>query len=852
MTIYRCGKALVALVGAYAVLSGVPTPAPAQGDSVTVAAGARYAAGGTRRSLLGSDYRQLWTTPIRVPVLDPDTFAGGLTPLEEGGGLQTVSLHLQGADGREYGFRSVDKDQDRAVPPDVRRTVVSRIIQDQVSALHPGGALVADRLLDAVGILHASPRLYVMPDHPFLGEHREKFAGMLGTLEVRPNEGGEGEPSFAGADEVVGTEKFLEELEDTPRNRLDAREYLGARLMDLFLGDFDRHEDQWRWAGFDRGELRVWRPIPRDRDYVFVDYDGLLLSLGSRFYPKLVRFDDEYRDLGGLTENAQALDRRLLSGLARPAWDSVTAAVQRRLTDAVIRDAVERLPAPWYELSGPGLIADLRSRRDRLPEVAEEFYERLAGTVTVDATDVAERAEVERFPDGGVELRIYARKDAEGVATPHFRRRFVAEETEEVRLDLHGGDDTAVVRGHGGRGITLRVIGGGGDDVLADSTGGAGRSRIAFYDARGENRFVTTGGATVDRREYDEPKGAPRDRGRSSTLFSPWAGWVSNLGPVIGGGPQVTRYGFRRDPFASRLRLLALYAPFEGRVGVEATGEFHSEGAPRYFEVLAQASEIEATRFHGYGNESPGEGDQEFYRVLERVLLLEPRLVFPVSDRLTLSGGPSAWYVDPEPVVGSPAAEGTPFGSEAFGMVGARGGAEFDSRDEPAYPRHGWRASAEISAFPAFWDVEDAFAGVKVDAASYLTLPALTRPTLALRSGASRVWGGFPIQEAAALGGSHSLRGYRSERFLGDAAVWGNAELRVPVTRVNLLVRGDLGVLGLLDAGRVRVDGDSDGGWHTATGGGVWFAFLERRAVGSVTYAAGEEGRLYFKLGMPF
>jgi hypothetical protein len=29
-------------------------------------------------------------------------------------------------------------------------------------------------------------------------------------------------------------------------------------------------------------------------------------------------------------------------------------------------------------------------------------------------------------------------------------------------------------------------------------------------------------------------------------------------------------------------------------------------------------------------------------------------------------------------------------------------------------------------------------------------------------------------------------------------------------------------VLGFADAGRVYVDGDSPGGWHTAAGGGFW------------------------------
>jgi hypothetical protein len=91
------GSALMAPIGALA-----------QQDSVSVRAGERYAAGGLRRLVLGTGYRDLWTMPVTVPVLDPDTFAGGLAVLERGGGRQTVSLRFGADDGREYVFRSVD------------------------------------------------------------------------------------------------------------------------------------------------------------------------------------------------------------------------------------------------------------------------------------------------------------------------------------------------------------------------------------------------------------------------------------------------------------------------------------------------------------------------------------------------------------------------------------------------------------------------------------------------------------------------------------------------------------------------------------------------------------------------
>src|SRR5438045_8597552 len=84
-------------------------PPAAKPESVTVAAGARYKAGAFHRWFTGDTYRDLWTIPIRVPVLDWQTYVGGLHPTKEGGGMQTKSLRLETANGAEYVFRLADK-----------------------------------------------------------------------------------------------------------------------------------------------------------------------------------------------------------------------------------------------------------------------------------------------------------------------------------------------------------------------------------------------------------------------------------------------------------------------------------------------------------------------------------------------------------------------------------------------------------------------------------------------------------------------------------------------------------------------------------------------------------------------
>jgi len=70
--------------------SQTPQTATVGRDSVTIVAGPDFAAGGFHRWLLGDNYREEWTTPIKVPVLDLHSFGGGLKPTKKGGGAQTI------------------------------------------------------------------------------------------------------------------------------------------------------------------------------------------------------------------------------------------------------------------------------------------------------------------------------------------------------------------------------------------------------------------------------------------------------------------------------------------------------------------------------------------------------------------------------------------------------------------------------------------------------------------------------------------------------------------------------------------------------------------------------------------
>jgi hypothetical protein len=828
-------------------LVGAQARAQRPGQAVQAVAGPQYRAGALRRMLLGESYRALWTAPFQAPVLDPDTFAGGLTVEQQGGGLSTESLRLIGRNGHEYVFRSVDKNVTPALAPDLRGTLSQAVVQDLVSGKHPASALMVPPLLDAVGVLHATPALYVMPDHPFLGELRERFRGRLGMVEERPVDG------FAGSRDVQGSEEFRKKIEADPGERPDARAFLTARLMDILLGDWDRHWDQWRWARFDAGGIHWWRPIPRDRDNAFNDQEGVIPSLGRGLVPILVHFEPEYDRLRRYENQPAELDRLILSGLPRSAWDSTSRFIRSRLTDAVIDDAVRRVPAPYFAAAGEELAATLKARRDALPAIAAEHYALLAREVDVHTTDSAETADVVRLPGGGVDVTIRSAGDR---GAPYYHRVLSPAETREVRLYLHGGGDRATVRGtSAGGGILVRVIGGGGDDRLADVSAARGGRRTVFYDDTGDNTFTPGREAKVDEREWSPPRPTtllgnpppPRDWGTSSTLLAPFASWELNIGPVVGIGPQWKRYGFRRTPHAEQVGLRLLWAPLE-RNGFGAQVQYDRQitNRPASVWLTARASNFEDVRFHGFGNDTPEDPGRDRFEVDQTQVRVQTAYAVHPSPRLMLYAGPAAKWTDPGTVGAQNAGL---LGNETFWQAGAVAGAALDLRDSVAYPRRGGRALVNVSGYGS--DLGAPFGRVDGEAAGYLSVPGGFGPTLALRAGGQLAAGDYPFQESAFVGGPMNLRGYPYQRFRGDAALFGSAELRARLAYLNLgVARTHLGAFGLVDAGRVYLDGHSPGGWHTAYGGGLSFQTLGR--VATVAYANGERGTVYVTVGMPF
>ena len=843
-----------------------PASARAQRDT-TVVAGAHYAKPGTYRAFFGSGYRALWTTPIRVPILDLRTYAGGLTPTTAGGGFQTKSLRFRGRDGYQYGFRSVDK-APGVLPAEIESTFVKEIVQDEISAGHPGAPAVAGPLMEAAGIPHTEEVLVVLPDDETLGQFRERFAGTVGFLSrrmiVEP-----GRPGFAGALEIINSRDLFPRLRRSPDDQIDQRALLRARLMDVLLGDWDRHRGQWTWARYRTSAPIVWTPIPEDRDQAFVRFNGLLLSIArASGAPFLVKFDDDFADPAGQTWNGRDMDRWFLGAMDRATWDSVALSLQARLTDSVIDAAVRRLPEAWYAINGEELAATLRARRDGLRDQAARFYRLLAREAEVHGTAADEDITLERQADGRLTVTVTRRGDA----APWFTRRYDPQDTRELRLFSRGGADRVTPVGTGPDRITVRLIA----DSATTVSGADGAADLERHDPAWvplpEPRPVRISSVPQRPSAVPEEPVPPREWGSRSQPTA-LVGLGPDAGFFIGAGVTKTWYGFRRFPWASQWALRGGWAfgASTGRLALDGTIR-RTESRLRY-EVGAHGSGVEVLRWFGVGNATAAAQPDDYYLVNQAEVGGYARVVIPLFRRTWLRLGPVFRYSHTRSQAGRIIADSLPYGSGNFSMAGlqaeleleqeccwhrfTRIGPEGDSvRVDSAFgSSRAIRVTLGSSYYPSLGSVDSgAFHEVHGELSGSLTARHVPlRPTLAFRAGGKYVGGSYPFMEAAFIGDHRTTRLGRRNRYAGDAAAWSSAELRLALTRFFVLLPGELGVFGLADAGRVFVDGETSEQWHSAVGGGVWVSLLQPANVFSISVASSSERTaVYVAAGFAF
>ena len=838
-----------------ALLFGM-TDASAQikGDSAT-APGGSFVTRPSRQKWMGKNYRQEWNTPITVPVIQLSREYGGLKPVKRGGGKQTKSLRMEDATGRDFVIRSIPKYiTSKTLPGNLQSEAAADLVSDGVSASYPYAALSIPDLCRAAGIPSGNPRVVFVGDDPALGPYREDFKNLLVLFEERfPDSVKKG----------YDTDEVADKLAKDNDNMVDQRAMLRVRILDMFVMDLDRHEDQWNWGAWDNGKGKTYYPIAKDRDQAFYTNQGILPGFikGRSLVPQLEGFKPKANSIARFNFAARNLDRFFLNGLSEEVWKEEAERFLSKMTDAVIEQAISRQPKEIRNISGPWIMQTLKDRRNHIVADVMDYYRFISEIVSITGSDKKEQYQITRNDDGTVLVEVFKVTKEGAMSTKMYERKFDQLVTKEIRIYGFGGEDKFVVKGATDK-IKVRLIGGDGADQFEN---GSNDNSVLVYDRTDGNNQLAgpfrnkmkndTLINTFDRLYYHYP----------SQSFFATLGFTPDDGLFLGPTFKYVRHGFRKSPYKSLHQFKGLFAFSTRAMRITYNNEFigvFGRNTDLTTEVDYRGPNNYTTNFFGYGNDSKYEKSKEgqfrYYRVRYDLGDISLLLRHRFSPKLTLWAGPTFQFFHYDStdqfnkkrnIEVTPPAEITSSINDRQSYLGFRLLFQLDTRDNAVLPTRGilWNNSLRyLSGMNS-----KSYNSVTQFNTDFTFHAALAKDWLVLanRTGYGATMGdGFEFYQAQYLGSNEELRGYRRERFAGNAKFFNQTELRWKWANLKTyLSPASFGMFAFVDAGRVWWKDDPTPSTNeklkTGYGGGIWFSPL-RRFVLNVGMGVSSEDRI--------
>lgn len=825
-------------------------------------------------SVWGSKYRELYGTKINAKVAILDSLKGGLRVDRAGGGHQTRSLRLVDKDGREYNLRALKKSavqflqtvvfKENDVATGFEDTATEDLLFDFYTAAHPYAALTVGKLSDAVGIYHTNPEIYYVPKQRALGDYNNEYGDELYMLVERPEENHSDLESFGKPYDIESTADVFERLRRDEKYKIDEPEFVKARVFDMLLGDWDRHQDQWRWSEYEKEDgTHIFKPIPRDRDQVFSNFDGAvfgalraMIGLTKQF----ATYDDELDNVKWFNSAASYLDRSLAQNADREVWMSQARFIQENISDQVIEEAFKELPEEIYQHpSTSKIMENMKKRRNNIVDITERYYKYLSKLAVLRATDKDDYIIVDRVDDQRTKISIYRNKDGE-MADLVAERTYIANETNEVWVYALDDDDIIKDKGNGKASIKVRIIGGQNNDIY-DLENGDG---ISIYDHKSkENTFKNKAGARVRLSDsYNTNLYNPKKDIKSFNVLTPAIGFNPDDGFKIGVQNTYTVQGFNRNPNTRTHKFTGGYYFATQGYDIEYEGIF--AGVFNNFNLLVKgrfAGPTFAENFFGFGNETEFDRDLDFdfnrvriseisgglgilYRGeygsnLRADLEVQGFEVENNSNRFITD------FVDPE---------SNPNFYERKWFTDISGNYNYESYDNPLNPTRGMLFDVTTGATINTDDTNRIFGYIKPKLGFHNALNKNRDLVLkTLVQGTFNLGDDYEFYQGAQIGQDTGLRGYRNERFTGDSALAGSADVRYSFEKFKTgLIPLQMGVFVGGDVGRVWFDGEDSERWYNDYGVGLWVNSAE--AIGATfNLFNGADGlRFSFQVGFNF
>ncbi|NNF32980.1 MAG: BamA/TamA family outer membrane protein [Saprospiraceae bacterium] len=806
------------------------------------------------KRVFGEHYGSLYSIDIKAPVFDLFSFKEGLRPIKRGGGSQTNSLRLELPNGNQYVMRAIKKDVGKILPKGFAQTLASDLLEDQFMSAHPFAAFAIPGLAEAADIMHTHPELYYVPKQPALEYYNEYHGNELYLFEERPDGDRSDLKNFGYSKKIISTSDLLEELYTDKEAVVDQKSVIRARLFDILLNDWDRHDDQWRWAQFLENGLEVYRPIPRDRDQAFVKFDGWIPGILNNTTPvfrQMRSFDHNIPDVKAICHNARWFDRSFLNQLSWEDWQKEIHHLQATLTDSVINQSIAAWPAKIYDQTGEEIIMKLQSRVKGLEKYGREYFEFLYKSVDIVGTEETDTFKLKTLPDGYLEVIV----SSEGYTK--YQRTFDRKITKEIRMYGRSSTDVYLMNSSIASGIKLYLIGGPGKDIYTSFQPARLVDEVIIRENNDENFYLLPQAQVIT---SDKPRHYTYNRTAfeyNYKLFFPSISYNPDDGLMLGFSLNHVKHGFMKWPFSSKHNVSGSFGIASSSYRFNYAGIFTD--LIKEYDFLVDVDIFRpqfVTNFFGFGNETEVLiEDRDFYRIKNRLVALGLGLQKDYQNGGLLRFGLLGETRKVNFQENSFLAQNEEFDPFYENQTFVGGGIQYEltNVDVLHNPTTGIRflLGSEAKFRPA--NTTQRFLRLSAELTLYQEILDNRRMTLALRGGYKHQFGEVDFYQVVTIGGSEQIRGYRNQRFAGRSGFFANSDLRLKIGEISTYVLPfSYGINLGLDYGRVWIKEENSKKWHYAYGGGFWISPFDATTLRFNYFQGDEENRYTFGIGFFF
>ncbi len=820
--------------------------------------------------LFGKHYREYYGTEVTANTVSLDTLFGGLKPTQAGGGHQSKSLRLEDSDGKEYVMRALKKSatqflqtvafKDQSIAGDFENTFAEDFLLDFYTTSHPYTPFAVGNLAEFVGVAHSNPELFYIPKQRALANYNTNYGDELYMIEERVADIPNDDDNSTEASDNISTTDLLKKLHKDEKYSVDEQSYIRARLFDMLIGDWDRHDDQWRWAEQKQDDSVVYKAIPRDRDQAFSKYDGFAIwfIMNIPDLRHMQTFSSKIKNVKWFNREPYPLDLALLKTATKEDWLASAKYIQTHLSNENIEKSFDNLPAEVQDETLKKIIANLKIRRNDLAKYAAEYYDVLQETAIVVGTNKKDKFIINKKENGVVTVEVFRLKS--GGEQFLYKKDFLSGKTKHLWIYGLEDDDVFEVTGTAKSSIKIKLIGGQNHDSYTVENG----RKLKIYDFKTKKNTLDVDSKTkknlVD--NYDQNLYSYKKPHYNFFTGNPTIGYNPDDNVKVGFSVNYTVNNFKQNPYTQKHSLKGNY--YFGTEGVELIykGSFPELFGKWGMDITGMFTTPNFTmNYFGYGNKTENQDEQfgmNYNRV--RIQQLKAGVAFkkigrngselsiePLFEQFEVEKTTDRFVNIPE-IINREVFLNQYFASTAINY-------KFKNLDFDALPTLGldfglsgtWTTNLENSKMN--------FPTLETSLALFHKLDSKGNVVLGTNFKYKKIFNSnYFFYQGASIGGDTDLRGFRNERFLGNSYFAQSTDVRLTIGKLRQSIAPlTYGILGGFDYGRVWIDGPDSEQWHHDFGGGIWINTVKIFTARLTVFKAPQEiARVSFGLNFTF